>query len=296
MERRETSVATILDGKEIAGLIREEAKSDLDVLDQHGIKLKLTVVLVGDDPASATYVRSKERVAGEVGLDSEIIRLQSDTTQAELLGIVDRLNQDDSVDGILVQLPLPKHIDEDAVLDKISPEKDVDGFHPISVGRNVSGMKGAVWPCTPAGIMKMLRLKGIETEGRHAVVVGRSNIVGKPMAMLLLEANATVSMCHSRTKDLAAITKQADILVVAVGRANMITSEHVKQGAVVIDVGMNRVDGKLTGDVDFASVEPVASAITPVPGGVGRLTVATLMLNTLKLGATRRKQYELIQR
>lgn len=278
----------ILDGKAIAGEMRELVKRDLSQLSQHGITLKLVVVLVGDNAASATYVGSKERLAKEVGMESEVIRLPDNVSQEELLARVDSLNADKDVDGILVQLPLPKHIDENAVIERISPEKDVDGFHPVSVGRNVSGIQGAVWPCTPAGIMEMLRLKDIRVAGKHAVVVGRSNIVGKPMAMLLLQANATVSICHSRTKDLGEITRQADILVVAVGRANMITADHVKPGAVVIDVGMNRVDGKLTGDVDFESVEPVASAITPVPGGVGRLTVATLMVNTVALGTIRR--------
>jgi len=284
----------ILDGKAIAGEIRDKAKAYMDKLLGQGIQLKLVVILVGEDPASTTYVRNKERLALEVGMASEVMRLPEETTQEGLLAAVDKLNSDETVDGILVQLPLPKHIDEKTVIERISPEKDVDGFHPVSVGRNFSGVPGAVWPCTPAGIMEMLRIKDISVEGKHAVVVGRSNIVGKPMAMLLLKSNATVTMCHSRTPDLAAVTRQADILVVAVGRAQMITAKHVKPGAVVIDVGMNRVDGKLTGDVDFDAVEPIASAITPVPGGVGRLTVATLMINTVTLGATRRGVAELI--
>jgi methylenetetrahydrofolate dehydrogenase (NADP+)/methenyltetrahydrofolate cyclohydrolase len=289
-------MGTILDGKAIAADIRDEAKHNLAELAKQGVTLKLTVVLVGEDPASATYVRSKERLAKEIGMDSDIIRLSEQVSQRELIGIVDELNRDDTVDGILVQLPLPPHIDETVIIERIAPEKDVDGFHPMTVGRNLSGVPGSVWSCTPAGIMEMFRLKGISVEGKHAVVVGRSNIVGKPMAMLLLQANATVSICHSRTPDLAAITRQADILVVAVGKANMITSEYVKPGAVVIDVGMNRVDGKLTGDVDFADVEPSASYITPVPGGVGRLTVAMLMKNTVTMGSLRRRVEGLIQR
>ncbi|MCL6548654.1 MAG: bifunctional methylenetetrahydrofolate dehydrogenase/methenyltetrahydrofolate cyclohydrolase FolD [Alicyclobacillus sp.] len=280
-------MARILDGKRIAEAILADERERIRQLADEGKRLQLAVVLVGDHPASATYVRNKQRTAERVGLASQLIKLPEDVSQDVLLAEVDRLNRDPDVDGILVQLPLPAHIDEHAVLLHIAPEKDVDGFHPVTAGRNFVGLP-SVWPCTPAGIMEMLRREGIDVAGRHAVVVGRSNIVGKPMALMLLEANATVTVCHSRTRDLASVTRLADILVVAVGRPNLIGAEHVRPGAVVIDVGMNRVDGKLTGDVDFAAVEPLASHITPVPGGVGPLTVAMLMHNTVALGARRR--------
>ncbi|WP_035465980.1 bifunctional methylenetetrahydrofolate dehydrogenase/methenyltetrahydrofolate cyclohydrolase FolD [Alicyclobacillus pomorum] len=280
-------VARILDGKKVAESIHQELRERLIRLKERGVSLKLTVVLVGDNPASASYVRGKQRTAEKIGLEGEILRLPADVSQEVLLAEVDRLNADDSVDGILVQLPLPTHIAEQEVLERISPEKDVDGFHPMNAGRNFVGLD-AVWPCTPAGIVNMLHREGIEIEGKHAVVVGRSNIVGKPMALLLLKENATVTVCHSRTKNLSDITRLADILVVAVGQPNVVTQGDVKPGAVVIDVGMNRVDGKLVGDVDFAGVSEVASAITPVPGGVGPLTVATLMQNTVALGLARR--------
>ena len=280
-------MARILDGKKVAASIHQELQERLIRLKERGVSLKLTVVLVGDNPASASYVRGKQRTAEKIGLEGDVLRLPADVSQEVLLAEVDRLNADDSVDGILVQLPLPLHITEREVLERISPEKDVDGFHPVNAGRNFVGLD-AVWPCTPAGIVNMLHREGIEIAGKHAVVVGRSNIVGKPMAMLLLKENATVTVCHSKTKNLSDITGLADILVVAVGQPNLVTKDHVKQGAVVIDVGMNRVDGKLVGDVDFEGVSEVASAITPVPGGVGPLTVATLMENTVALGLARR--------
>jgi len=277
----------ILDGKSIAQKIQDEVKQEIEQMHARGVDFNLTVVLVGEHPASASYVKNKQRTAEALGMQGKVIRCSDEIRQDELLSIVDNLNRDDTVDGILVQLPLPDHIDEQSILQRILPEKDVDGFHPLTAGRNFVGLT-AVWPCTPAGIMEMLRIEGLEVAGRHAVVVGRSNIVGKPMAMLLLQANATVTICHSRTPNLAHFTRDADILVAAVGKANVIQSEHVKPGAIVIDVGMNRVDGKLTGDVDFTNVAPVAGAITPVPGGVGPLTVSMLMKNTVTLGKIRR--------
>jgi methylenetetrahydrofolate dehydrogenase (NADP+)/methenyltetrahydrofolate cyclohydrolase len=252
-----------------------------------GIHFQLTVVLVGDHPASATYVRNKQRTAEKVGLKNTLIHLPGDVSEDTLLAEIDRLNADTEVDGILVQLPLPSHISEQVVIERIAPEKDVDGFHPMNAGKNFVGLS-AVWPCTPAGIMEMFEREQIDVAGKHAVVVGRSNIVGKPMAMMLLAANATVTLCHSRTQDLAALTRTADIVVAAVGQPGLITAAHVKPGAVVVDVGMNRVDGKLMGDVAFEEVAPIAGAITPVPGGVGPLTVAMLMKNTVRLGCARR--------
>ncbi len=280
-------MAYILDGKKVAAEIHEDLRSRLDRLRARGTVLKLAVVLVGDNPASASYVRNKERTAAKVGLESEVIRLPGDISQDILLSEVDRLNADDNVDGILVQLPLPSHLSEQEVLERIRPDKDVDGFHPVNAGRNFVGLP-AVWPCTPAGIMELFRREQIEVAGKQAVVIGRSNIVGKPMAMLLLQANATVTICHSRTQNLPEIARQADILVAAVGVPKLVTREFVKPGAVVVDVGINRVDGQLVGDVDFDDVFPVAGAITPVPGGVGPLTVATLMVNTVALGLRRR--------
>jgi methylenetetrahydrofolate dehydrogenase (NADP+)/methenyltetrahydrofolate cyclohydrolase len=238
------------------------------------------VVLVGDDPASASYVRMKERDCAEVGIASRDHRLPAQTSQEELERLVERLNRDDAVHGIPVQMPLPAHLDAEAVIARISPEKDVDGFHPASLGRLVRGLPG-FRACTPAGVMELLRAYGIDPAGKRAVVVGRSTIVGKPMALMLLEANATVTVCHSKTPDLDAVCREADLLVAAVGRARMLDVRYVKPGAVVIDVGINRTDDGLVGDVDFASVEPVASAITPVPGGVGPMTRAMLVANTL---------------
>lgn len=280
-------MAIRLDGKAIAAQIHADVAAEVEAAAVRGTTYTLSVILVGNHPASATYVRNKQRTAARVGIASELVELSDDVSQGVLLAEVDRLNNDPSVDGILVQLPLPDHVASTEVLQRIDPDKDVDGFHPVNAGRNFVGLD-AVWPCTPAGIMEMLQRSEIDVAGKHAVVVGRSNIVGKPMAMMLLDANATVTVCHSRTPDLENITRQADILVAAVGRPNLIRASGVKPGAVVIDVGMNRVDGKLVGDVAFDEVEQVAGAITPVPGGVGPLTIAMLMANTVRLGARRR--------
>jgi methylenetetrahydrofolate dehydrogenase (NADP+) / methenyltetrahydrofolate cyclohydrolase len=280
-------MAKILAGKQIANEIKHELSEVISAYQKQGVTFRLSVVNVGDDAASASYVRGKQKTAELLGIDGGIIHLPTHTTEAELLAVVDGLNTDPQVDGILVQLPLPAHIDSQKVLLSILPDKDVDGFHPLNVGLNVTGGDG-IWPCTPSGIMEMLRRSDISVDGKHAVVVGRSNIVGKPMAMLLLSADATVTMCHSRTTDLGHWTRQADILISAVGQAGLIQADMVKPGAVVVDVGMNRVDGKLVGDVDYESVAQVAAAITPVPGGVGPLTVALLMQNTVTLGRRRR--------
>ena len=275
-------MAKLIDGKAISAAVRAEIKENTQkLIAERGITPGLAVVIVGTDPASQVYVRNKRRACTEVGFYSEAYELPEETTQEELEALVDRLNADDKIHGILVQLPLPKHLDEHAILLRISPDKDVDAFHPYNVGRIMIG-DYAFLPCTPAGVMELIRRSGIDCTGKECVVVGRSNIVGKPMSMLLLQANGTVTLCHSRTRDLAEVTRRADILVVAIGKADFITGDMVKEGAVVIDVGMNRrADGKLTGDVDFASVEPVASYITPVPGGVGPMTITMLMQNTL---------------
>lgn len=274
--------ATVIDGKETAKTIREELAIEAKALAEKGIVPGLTVILVGNDPASESYVKGKIKGCAEIGIHSELIRMEPSVTQAELLAEIERLNQNPNVHGILVQLPLPKHIAETAVIDAISPEKDVDGFHPISVGNMLIGNETFL-PCTPHGVIELIKRTGTEISGKHAVVVGRSNIVGKPVAMLLLQENATVTICHSRTPDLAAITKQADILVVAVGRAHMIGAEHVKPGTVVIDVGVNRIEtGKLVGDVKFDEVKEIASYITPVPGGVGPMTITMLLKNTVR--------------
>lgn len=271
-------MAKIIDGKAISAQIRAEIRAEIE---SGTVKPGLAVILVGDDPASAVYVRNKKRACEEVGIYSESYELPASTTQEELLKLIDKLNKKDDIHGILVQLPLPRQIDENAVILAIDPAKDVDAFHPYNVGRIMTG-DYAYLPCTPAGVMMLLERSGISVSGKKCVVVGRSNIVGKPQAMLLLHANGTVTMCHSRTADLAKECREADILVVAIGKADFITGDMVKEGAVVIDVGMNRrADGKLTGDVDFASVEPKASYITPVPGGVGPMTITTLMKNTL---------------
>lgn len=271
-----------IDGKAISAAIRAEIKEECAAfVAQNGFAPGLSVVIVGEDPASQVYVRNKARACEEVGFDSHVYALPATTTEKELLALIDRLNADPSVHGILVQLPLPKHLDETAVLLRIDPKKDVDAFHPYNVGQLTIG-NPTFLPCTPAGVMELLRRSGIDPAGKHCVVVGRSNIVGKPMALLLLAANGTVTVCHSRTRDLAAVTRSADILVVAIGRAKFITADMVKPGAVVIDVGMDRDEnGKLCGDVDFDAVEPVASAITPVPGGVGPMTITMLLRNTL---------------
>ena len=275
-------MAKIIDGKEISKQVRQELAAETKSFqEKNGFLPGLAVVIVGDDPASHVYVRNKARACDEVGFYSETHELPKETTQEELEALIDRLNADEKIHGILVQLPLPKHLDEQKILLKISPAKDVDAFHPYNVGKIMIGNYSFL-PCTPAGIMVLLERSGIEIEGKKCVVVGRSNIVGKPMAMLLLHANGTVTVCHSRTKDLPAVTREADILVVAIGRADFVGADMVKPGAVVIDVGMNRrADGKLTGDVDFEAVEPIASAITPVPGGVGPMTITMLLQNTL---------------
>ncbi len=274
-------MAKILSGKEVSARIKEKLKAEVAALTEKGVTPGLAVVIVGDDPASKVYVGRKEAMCAELGMHSEKYALPAETEQAELLALIERLNADNNIHGILVQLPLPKHLDEKAVIAAISPEKDVDAFHPVNVGKIMIGDYDFV-PCTPAGIMELIAESGVEIEGKNCVVIGRSNIVGKPMSMLLLHKNGTVTICHSRTKNLAEITRGADILVAAVGRAGFVTADMVKEGAVVIDVGMNRLEnGKLVGDVDFDAVEPVASAITPVPGGVGPMTISMLMQNTL---------------
>jgi len=275
-------MARLIDGKRIAAEVRSEIKKECaDFQAQNGYAPGLTVIIVGEDPASQVYVRNKKNACEEVGFNSRVLALPADTTEEQLLDQIKELVQDDAVHGILVQLPLPGHIREEAVLKAIPPHKDVDAFHAENVGRIMIGDFDYL-PCTPAGVMELLRHENIDPAGKNCVVVGRSNIVGKPMAMLLLHANGTVTICHSHTHDLSAVTRNADILVVAVGRANFITADMVKEGAVVIDVGMNRnAEGKLCGDVDFENVEKVASAITPVPGGVGPMTITMLLRNTL---------------
>lgn len=274
-------MANIIDSKRISAEIRAEIAEEVQKMKEIGVYPGLAVIIVGENPASKVYVRNKGRACAEVGIYSEIIELPAETSEADLLSRIHALNQRDDIHGILVQLPLPKHIDEKAVIAAISPEKDVDAFCEVNVGKIMIGNHKFL-PCTPAGVMALLQRSRIEIAGKHAVVIGRSNIVGKPQAMLLLQANATVTVCHSKTENLAEITKTADILVVAIGKADFVTSDMVKEGAVVIDVGMNRkADGKLTGDVDFESVFPVASAITPVPGGVGPMTITMLLQNTI---------------
>lgn len=273
--------ARIIDGKSIAKELRASLAPRVAALKEQGITPGLTVIVVGDDPASAIYVRNKERACVKLGMNSQVLRFPAETTQEEILNTVRLLNQDDSVHGILVQLPLPRHIDEQAVLRAIDPDKDVDGFHAMNAGRLMNGEPGFV-ACTPKGVMRLLEVSGVELDGKNAVVVGRSNIVGKPMALLLLQKNCTVTIAHSHTKDLTAVTRSADILVVAVGRAGFITGDMIKPGAAVTDVGINRVDGKVVGDVDFESAKEVASCITPVPGGVGAMTIAMLMENTVE--------------
>ena len=275
-------MAKLIDGKLISAQIRAELKEETKTfIEKTGVTPKLTVILVGEDPASQVYVRNKGRACEEVGFAAEQITLPATTSQEELDALIDRLNSDKTVHGILVQLPLPRGLSEERVLLRISPEKDVDAFHPYNVGRMVAGQITYL-PCTPAGVMELIERSGISVAGKDCVVIGRSNIVGKPMAHLLMQANGTVTVCHSRTKDLAEHTRRADILVAAIGKADFVTADMVKPGAVVIDVGINRnAEGKLTGDVDFASVEPIASYITPVPGGVGPMTIAMLMKNTL---------------
>ena len=268
----------IIDGKAIATMIKDECKEKVA---REGLERTLAVVLVGDDPASAVYVGNKKKACEYVGVKSVSHELSADVSEAELLELIDRLNRDASIDGILVQLPLPKHIDEDRIIKAIDPDKDVDGFHAVNVGRLSQGQKGFV-SCTPAGIIELLKRSNVEIDGKNCVIIGRSNIVGKPMAMLMLRENATVTVCHSHTVDLKNVCKGADILIVAIGKPKMIDSSYVKEGAVVIDVGIHRMEnGKLCGDVDYDSVSPVASKITPVPGGVGPMTIAMLMKNVV---------------
>ena len=282
-----------IDGTAVALAIRSEAAAKAKELTAKGVRPGLAVVLVGDDPASAVYVRAKGKACEEAGMHSVTIRMSADTTQDALLGQVKALNEDAAIHGILVQMPLPKHIDSDRIIRTIRPEKDVDGFHPVNVGKNLIGEKDGFVPCTPAGVQELLVRSGVQTKGAECVIVGRSNIVGKPMMALMIQqnagANSTVTVCHSATKDLAAHTKRADILIVAAGRPNMVTGAMVKPGAVVIDVGINRVADagtksgtRLVGDVEYATAAEVASKITPVPGGVGPMTIAMLLQNTVR--------------
>ena len=274
-------MAKILDGKAVSAHVREQVKAEVEALQKQGISVGLAVIIVGDDPASRTYVNNKKKACAAAGIRSEEYALPAETTQEELLALVETLNKKPDVNGILCQLPLPAHLDEKAVIAAIAPEKDVDAFHAVNVGHIMIG-DYAFLPCTPAGIMEMLRYYDIGIAGKNCVVIGRSNIVGKPMAMLLLQQNGTVTICHSKTRDLAAHTRNADILVAAVGIPHFVTADMVKAGAVVVDVGMDRDEnGKLCGDVDFGGVEPKASYITPVPGGVGPMTIATLLKNTV---------------
>jgi methylenetetrahydrofolate dehydrogenase (NADP+)/methenyltetrahydrofolate cyclohydrolase len=272
----------IIDGKRISAEIKDELKVKAAELKQQGIEITLAVIQVGNDPASSVYVGNKKKACEYIGIRSLAYELPEETTQEELIAIVEKLNNDSSVNGILVQLPLPKHIDEDTIIKTISPLKDVDGFHPQSVGALSIGQKGFV-SCTPAGIVQLLRRSGIELDGKECVIIGRSNIVGKPMALLMLRENATVTICHSRTKNLKEVAKRADILIVAIGKPLFVTKDFVKEGAVVIDVGIHRnEDNKLCGDVDYEDVLPLVSAITPVPGGVGPMTIAMLMNNCVE--------------
>ncbi len=272
----------LIDGKAISQTIKDEIKEETAKLAEKGIKPCLAVILCGNDPASTVYVANKKKACEYCGFDSVSVELPEETTQEELLEKIRTLNEDKKVNGILVQLPLPGHIDEDAVISAIAPEKDVDGFHAVSVGNLLIGRPGFV-SCTPAGVIQLLKRSGVEIAGKECVVIGRSNIVGKPMAVLMLRENATVTICHSKTKDLREVCKRADILIVAIGKPKMIDESYVKDGAVVIDVGIHRLEGKkLCGDVDFDSVEKKASMITPVPGGVGPMTIAMLMKNCLE--------------
>ncbi len=273
--------ATIIDGNALSQILRADFKNEVDSLKNHGVTPGLAVVIVGDDPASHVYVRNKVKACAAVGLHSELIALPPQTSQTDLLATIETLNNNPAIHGILVQLPVPKHIDNTAIIEAIAAHKDVDGFHHANLGALVVG-EPTFQPCTPYGVMKMLDHHQISIEGKHAVVIGRSNIVGKPMALMLINRSATVTVCTSKTRDLAAITRQADILVVATGKANMVTADMVKDGAVVIDVGINRLpDGKLAGDVHFESVKEKASHITPVPGGVGPMTITMLLSNTI---------------
>lgn len=273
--------AVRMDGKALSAKVRGSILAETEALKKQGVTPGLAVIIVGNDPASEIYVRNKERACEQCGFYSEKYALPEETTQEELLGLIDELNHNPRIDGILCQLPVPKHINEQAIIDAISPEKDVDAFHPINVGKIMVGNFDFL-PCTPAGVMQLLEEYDIDPNSKNCVVIGRSNIVGKPMAMLLLHKNGTVTICHSRTKNLKEVCAQADILVAAVGKADFVTADMVKEGAVVIDVGMNRKDGKLCGDVAFDEVNEKASYLTPVPGGVGPMTITMLMKNTLK--------------
>ena len=270
----------IIDGKIISASVKERVKAEVSALKEKGITVGLAVIIVGEDPASKVYVSNKKKACENLGIISEEYALPESTTNEELLALIDELNSKPSINGILCQLPLPSHLDEKLIINSIDPEKDVDAFHPFNVGKIMIGDFDFL-PCTPAGVMEMLKYENIEVEGKTCVVIGRSNIVGKPMNMLLLHQNGTVTVCHSKTKNLKEVCKNADILVAAVGRPKFVTEDMVKEGAVVIDVGINRVDGKLCGDVDFDNVKNKVSAITPVPGGVGPMTIAMLMQNTL---------------
>lgn len=275
-------MAQIIDGKKISQEIKDELKQKVAAYKEQGTEIALAVIQVGQDPASTVYVGNKKKACEYIGIQSVAYELPEETTEEELLEIIDKLNHDDSIYGILVQLPVPKHINEDHIIQAIDPKKDVDGFHPQSVGALSIGQPGFV-SCTPAGIIQLLKRSGISISGKECVVIGRSNIVGKPMALLLLRENGTVTVCHSRTENLKEVTKRADILVAAVGKPKMIDASYVKEGAVVIDVGIHRNENnKLCGDVDYESVEPIASAITPVPGGVGPMTIAMLMHNCVE--------------
>lgn len=284
--------AELIDGVAVAKEVRAEVARAAAALKTRGITPGLTAVLVGDDPASAVYVRSKEKACIEAGMKGEAIRLPADTTQADLLALVDKLNADPTVHGILVQMPLPKHIDPQAIILRIAPEKDVDGFHPVNVGRVWIGEKNGFAPCTPAGVMVMLEKAGVRVQGANVVILGRSNIVGKPMVSLMVAASATVTVCHSKTRDLPSVVRGADILIAAIGKPEFVTADMVKPGAVVIDVGINRVDDashpkgyRIVGDVAFQTVKEIASKISPVPGGVGPMTIAMLLKNTVRAAA-----------
>lgn len=274
--------AEIINGEQLAKQLRQNMKTEVKKLKEKGITPHLTVILIGDDPASHSYVNGKKRASTEVGIVSEIIQMESSTTEQQLLTEITKLNENENVHGILVQLPIPDHIDEQKIIEAIDPKKDVDGFHPINVGRMILGQDAFI-SCTPFGIIKMLQSKNIKIDGKHVVVIGRSNIVGKPMGQLLLNENATVTYCHSRTKDLKSFTQRADILIVAVGKEHVVDASFIKEGAAVIDVGVNRTEaGTLTGDVDFDDVIQKASFITPVPKGVGPMTITMLLENTIK--------------
>ena len=281
-------MSVLLDGKKVSAQVKAEVASEVKALNEKGISVCLAVVIVGDDPASKIYVRNKKKSCEECGIKSLEFALEENTSQEELLALIDKLNNDDEVNGILVQMPLPKHLSEKAVIDAISPLKDVDAFTDANVGKIMIGSYNFL-PCTPAGVMELLKSENIDIEGKNCVVIGRSNIVGKPMSMLLLHKNATVTICHSKTKDIKTITKNADLIVAAVGRKHFVTEDMVKEGAIVIDVGINRDEnGKICGDVDFENIKDKASFITPVPGGVGPMTIAVLMKNTLKAAALQR--------